>query len=149
MLDRAEIRPDDTIVDVRTGPGLLVLEALGRIGPDGAVLAIDNSADYLEHLRTACDDPRVSYLVGGPDVLPLTDASVDVVLADSVLADLPDAREAVRELFRVLRPGGRLSIFEAAEDGGELERTFTEAGFSALDSEAAAPSGRFLAGRKP
>jgi arsenite methyltransferase len=136
VLDRAEIRPDDTIVDVRAGRGLLVLGALGRLGPDGAVLAIDSSADRLEQLRTTCDDPRVSYLVGGPDVLPLTDASADVVLADSVLVDVPNETEAARELFRVLRSGGRLSIF-------------TEAGFSGLDSESAAPAGRFLAGGKP
>ena len=86
--------------------------ALDRIGPDGSVLALDISVDCLEEVRAACDDGRVSYLVGSAEVLPLPDASVDAVLTRSVLIYVREKAEAAREFGRVLRPGGRVSLFE-------------------------------------
>ena len=86
--------------------------ALDRIGPDGSVVALDISVDCLDELRAACDDARVSYLVGSAEVLPLPDASVDVVLTRSVLIYVREKAEAAREFLRVLRPGGRVSLFE-------------------------------------
>ena len=104
--------PTDTVLDVGTGTGLLVFGALDRIGPDGSVIALDISVDCLEEVRAACDDARVSYLVGSAEVLPLPDASVDVVLTRSVLIYVREKAEAAREFLRVLRPGGRVSLFE-------------------------------------
>ena len=112
MLDRARLEPDDVVLDVGTGTGLLVFGALDRLGPDGSVVALDISVDCLEELRATCDDPRVAYLVGGAEVLPLPDESVDVVLTRSVLIYVREKAEAAREFFRVLRPGGRVSLFE-------------------------------------
>jgi arsenite methyltransferase len=112
VLDRALIERDDTVLDVGTGTGLLVFGALDRLGEDGSVIALDVSVDCLEELLSACDDPRVSYLVGDADVLPLPDSSFDAVLTRSVLIYVADKAEVAREFFRVLRPGGRVSIFE-------------------------------------
>lgn len=151
MLDRAQIGPDDTVVAVGTGTGLLAVGALDRLGPDGSVVVVDVSVDCLERLRRDCEDPRVSYLVGSADVLPLPDASVDVALTHSGIVDVCDEAEAARELFRVLRPGGRISLFEPAGfDAGDLERVFADAGFSDLDPEVVVTSvGLLLAGTKP
>jgi ubiquinone/menaquinone biosynthesis C-methylase UbiE len=112
VLDRARLQPDDAVLDVGTGTGLLVFGALDRLGPDGSVVALDISPDCLEELEATCDDPRVSYLVGSAEVLPLPDDSADVVLTRSVLIYVRDKAEAAREFFRVLRSGGRVSIFE-------------------------------------
>jgi ubiquinone/menaquinone biosynthesis C-methylase UbiE len=112
VLDRAGIESSDIVLDVGTGTGLLVFGALDRLGPDGSVVALDISVDCLEELLATCDDPRVAYLVGGADVLPLPDESVDVVLTRSVLIYVREKAEAAQEFFRVLRPGGRESIFE-------------------------------------
>ena len=112
MLDRALLEGDDVVLDVGAGTGLLVFGALDRIGTDGAVVALDISVDCLDELRATCDDPRVSYLVGSAEVVPLPDESVDAVLTRSVLIYVTDKAEAAREFFRVLRSGGRLSIFE-------------------------------------
>jgi arsenite methyltransferase len=112
VLDRARLEKDDVVLDVGAGTGLLVFGALDRIGPDGSVVALDISVDCLEELLATCDDPRVAYLVGSAEVLPLPDESVDVVLTRSVLIYVREKAEAAREFSRVLRPGGRVSIFE-------------------------------------
>jgi ubiquinone/menaquinone biosynthesis C-methylase UbiE len=95
------------------------------------VLAIDTSVDALEDLRTRVQAPNVSYFVGGVDVLPLMDGSVDAVLTRSALLSV-DATEAARELFRVLSRGGRVSICGEAE----LEQVLTGAGFCDVRTEA-------------
>ena len=112
VLDRARLDPDSVVLDVGTGTGLLVFGALDRLGPDGSVVALDISVDCLEELRATCDDPRVAYLVGGAAVLPLPDGTVDVVMTRSVLIYVREKAEAAREFYRVLRPGGRVSLYE-------------------------------------
>jgi ubiquinone/menaquinone biosynthesis C-methylase UbiE len=112
VLDRAWLEQDDTVLDVGTGTGLLVFGALDRLSAEGSVIALDVSVDCLEELRANCEDPRVSYLVGDAEVLPLPNDSVDVVTTRSVLIYVRGKAQAAREFFRVLRPGGRVSIFE-------------------------------------
>jgi arsenite methyltransferase len=112
VLDRARLEEDDVVLDVGTGTGLLVFGALDRLGPGGSVVALDISVDCLEELRATCDDARVAYLVGDAAVLPLPDGSVDVVTTRSVLIYVCEKAEAAREFYRVLRPGGRVSLYE-------------------------------------
>jgi arsenite methyltransferase len=112
VLDGARLTATDVALDVGTGTGLLALGALDRLGEDGEVIALDIEVDCLEALRGSCDDPRVWYLIGSAEVLPLPDAFVDAVLTRSVLMYVYDRAEAAREFFRVLRPGGRVSIRE-------------------------------------
>jgi arsenite methyltransferase len=112
VLDAARIEPGETVVDVGAGTGLLALGAIDRVGPDGTVIALDVSVDALEELRANTTSPNVSYLVGRADVLPLPDESVDAVVTRSVLIYVDDKAEAAREFQRVLRTGGRVSLFE-------------------------------------
>jgi arsenite methyltransferase len=112
VLDKARLEPGDTVVDVGAGTGLLTLGALERIGEDGTVFAVDPSVDALEELRSHVPRGGVYYLVGRAEVLPLPDEHADVALTRSVLMYVADLGEAARELHRVLRPRGRLSVFE-------------------------------------
>lgn len=127
-LDGARIEAGDTVADVGAGEGL-TQGALERVGPDGDVLAIDTSVDVLEELRATTAAPNVSYLIGRADVLPLMDESVDAALARAVLIRAQDESEAARELFRVLRSGGRVSVY-GDPDEDDLGQVFTSAGFS-------------------
>ena len=114
VLTRADLRPDDVVLDVGCGTGLIGFAALERLGPHGQVIFSDISDDLLDDCRrTAGDDPRAVFVrAGADDLTALEDASVDVVTMRSVLLYSDRKQEAFHEFFRVLRPGGRLSIFE-------------------------------------
>lgn len=114
VLDRAAVAEGDVVLDVGAGTGLIAFGALDRVGASGRVIFSDVSADLLaECRRQAGDDPRCSFVQDSADDLAgVGDGSVDVVTTRSVLMYLPDKAAGFRELARVLRPGGRLAIFE-------------------------------------
>jgi len=113
VLGGARLRPGMRVVDVGAGTGLLALDACRRVGSSGSVLALDVSHDAL----TAClqlprADATLSAAAADALALPLPDRCVDAVVLRSVLIYVVDKARAAEELHRVLRPGGRLSIFE-------------------------------------
>jgi arsenite methyltransferase len=117
VLDRAELRPDDTLLDVGTGDGLIAFGALDRLGPAGRVIFSDISADLLDHCRAAAAAAgqldRCDFVRAPADRLTgIADASVDVVTTRSVLIYVADKAAAFAEFRRVLRPGGRISSHE-------------------------------------
>jgi arsenite methyltransferase len=117
VLERAELRPDDTLLDVGCGDGLVAFGALGRLGPEGRVIFSDVSQDLLDHCRAAAaasgDLDRCEFVRATADRLAgIADASVDVVTTRSVLIYVKDKTAAFSEFRRVLRPGGRVSLFE-------------------------------------
>jgi arsenite methyltransferase len=114
VLGRAGLHPDDVLLDVGCGTGLIGFSALERLGPDGRVIFSDISGDLLDECRrTAGDDPRCRFVqAAADDLVGIPDASVDVVTIRSVLIYSDQKETAFREFFRALRPGGRLSLFE-------------------------------------
>jgi arsenite methyltransferase len=117
VLDRASLRPDDVLLDVGTGDGLIGFGALDRLGPGGRVIFSDISQDLLDHCRSAATAngqlSRCDFVLASADRLDeVPDDSVDVVATRSVLIYVPDKASAFAEFRRVLRPDGRLSIFE-------------------------------------
>jgi arsenite methyltransferase len=114
VLDRAEIQPGDTVLDVGCGDGLIAFGALERVGISGRLIFSDISQDLLDVSRGIADgDPRCEFVLAGADDLhAIVDESVDVVTTRSVIIYVSDKRRAFAEFFRVLRAGGRLSMFE-------------------------------------
>jgi ubiquinone/menaquinone biosynthesis C-methylase UbiE len=105
------------VTDVGTGDGLIAIGALDRLGPSGRVIFSDISADLLEHCRAAATEAgelsRCDFVAASADNLTgIADGSVDVVTARSVLIYVADKAGAFAEFRRVLRPDGRISIFE-------------------------------------
>jgi ubiquinone/menaquinone biosynthesis C-methylase UbiE len=96
-----------TVVEVGTGTGSLAAAALSR-WPAATLVATDAAAGMLDvaRRRLAGHAARLSTQVGAADGLPLADASADVVISSFVMQLVPDRRAALREAYRVLRPGG-------------------------------------------
>lgn len=115
VLDQAELHGDETLLDVGCGEGLIAFGALERGA--GTVVFSDVSRDLLDFCREAAIElgfaDRCRFVEASADDLRLLDdASVDVVTTRSVLIYVARKREAFAEFARVLRPGGRISLFE-------------------------------------
>jgi arsenite methyltransferase len=105
------------VLDVGTGDGLIGLEALNRVGPGGGVIFSDISEALVEQSRSAVTQrggcKRASFVVAAAeDLAAVASASVDVVTSRSVLIYVADKARAFSEMYRVLREGGRISLFE-------------------------------------
>jgi arsenite methyltransferase len=112
VLEAAAITRGATGLDLGAGTGLLTVGAAAHAGVDGDVYAVDVSVDALDALRRSEPAPTIWYLIGEAEVLPLPDEFVDVAVTRSVLIHVDDLRRVVAELRRVLRRGGRISLFE-------------------------------------
>jgi ubiquinone/menaquinone biosynthesis C-methylase UbiE len=115
VLDLAEIAAGETLLDVGCGEGLIGFGAFERGA--GQVIFSDVSEDLLDVCRQLAADldvlDRCRFVQASADDLsPIDDGSVDVVTTRSVLIYVRDKRAAFREFARVLRPGGRISLFE-------------------------------------
>ena len=106
-----------TLLDVGAGEGLVGLEALNRVGDRGTVIFSDVSGVLVEHCREAVRElglsDRARFVVArAEDLDEIADASVDVLTTRSVLIYVAAKDDAFRAFHRVLRPGGRISLFE-------------------------------------
>jgi arsenite methyltransferase len=107
------VRSGDCVLDIGAGSGTDTLIAARLVGPDGRVYALDMTREMLDKLRrnvSLAGAANIEVIEGNAEAIPLPDASVDVVTTNGVLNLVPDKRKAVAEIFRVLRPGGRVQI---------------------------------------
>lgn len=117
VLDNASISPGDVVLDVGAGDGLIAFGAAERVDGDGRVIFSDVSEDLLSHSARLAEQlgyaDRLTFVQArAEDLAPLGDGTVDVVTTRSVLIYVEDKAAAFRAFHRVLRAGGRLSIFE-------------------------------------
>lgn len=110
LLDSAALAPGERVLDVACGTGLVTLPAARAVGPNGQVIGVDIADRMLDALRqcaAAAGLLQVAAARMDAEQLALPDGSVDVVLCALGLMYLPDPEQALREIKRVLRPGGR------------------------------------------
>lgn len=116
VLDKADLKEGDILLDVGCGDGLIAFGALERL-QSGTVIFSDVSQDLLRHAQAAAAElgflSRSQFLrASAEDLSQLIYSSVDVVTTRSVLIYVRDKSRALREFHRVLKPGGRISLFE-------------------------------------
>jgi arsenite methyltransferase len=127
VLDNARIQPGETLLDVGCGNGLIAFGALERHA--GEAVFVDISSALLDDCRALAAAAgvldRCRFVEAPATELALEDASVDVVTTRSVLIYVEDKERAFREFHRVLRPGGRISVFEPINRFGMEQRRST------------------------
>lgn len=108
-----ELSSGASIVDIGSGGGIDSLIAARMVGPYGKVVGIDMTPAMLEKARAAAAESginNVEFREGYMEAIPVPDGWADVVISNGVLNLTPDKQKALSEMFRVLRPGGRLQI---------------------------------------
>jgi L-amino acid N-acyltransferase YncA len=107
----ADVQPGETVLDLGSGAGLDLLISARRVGPTGRVIGLDMTTEMVELARrTTAEAGNVEVHLGRIEQIPLADASVDVVISNCVLNLSADKPAVLREIARVLRPGGRIGV---------------------------------------
>ena len=115
LADAAQLAAGQVVLDVACGTGVLAREAAARVSPGGSVTGLDRNEGMLAVAGRKA--PGIAWKPGRAEALPFADRSFDAVVSQFGLMFFEDRVAALREMWRVLRPGGRLAVavWDAAE----------------------------------
>ncbi len=108
-----DLNPGETVLDIGCGAGFDSLIAARQVGPRGSVIAVDMTPAMLDKARQCALEAslgNIDFRHGFAESLPADDASVDAVISNGAVNLCPDKVAVMKEVYRVLRPGGRFQI---------------------------------------
>jgi arsenite methyltransferase len=112
-LTLGEPQPGQVVLDLGCGAGFDTFLAAQRVGPTGRTIGVDMTHEMIakaHHNASLLDVTNVEFIKGEIESLPLPDQSVDLVISNGVFNLCPDKPRVLGEVFRVLKPGGRLQM---------------------------------------
>ena len=117
----AFLQPGEVVLDVGSGGAIDTILAARRVGPGGKAIGLDVVEAMIERARANVTEAGVDgwteFLLGEMEQIPLPDGSVDVVISNGVLNLSARKSRALAEIFRVLKPGGRISMADLTVEG--------------------------------